>query len=147
MASPQQSNIGCNPNSISPSSWIPGFSDKRDVFACAIAANSTSIVDKMSKSCCKNAVQEDDTGCFHWCTPKGKNPEIEDWAACIADNVYTETIEFGQACNGLGDLEVKSALSQDQEPMKDAKSAAPAISASWKVGVLLGLVGLVQVMA
>lgn len=102
----------------------------------------------MKDNCCKGAVQVDDSGCYHWCEPKGGLSErIEDWSACISDNVYIDS-NFGQACNSLGELEVKSALSQDEKPPTDARSAAaPGLSASWKVGVLLGLVGLVQVIA
>lgn len=139
--------VGCTPSSISPATWIPGFSDHREVYSCAIAANSTTIVDKLKENCCSGAVQEW-AGCYHWCEPKDKDWALEDWAACVSDHVYFDT-DFGQSCNAMGGLETKSAHSQNQEPMADAGSSAAAVtgvSAGWKVGVLVGLVGLVQVL-
>jgi hypothetical protein len=113
---------------------------------CAIAITDADLIKKMDAGCCKGAVQTDDSGCYHWCKPDAK--DLTDWATCIADKVYTDT-NFGQACNVPGGLELKSALSQEEEAPAGTTSAAPkqvGLSASWKVGVFVGLVALVQTM-
>ena len=134
------------PNSISPATFIPGFSDvyksKSDLL-CAIAVTDADLIKKMSTGCCKGAVQTDDSGCYHWCKPDAK--DLTDWATCIADKVYTDT-DFGQACNVPGTLELKSALSQNEEAPAGTTNSAPGLSASWKVGVFVGLVALAQAM-
>jgi hypothetical protein len=110
---------------------------------CAIAITDADLIKKMSTGCCKGAVQTDDSGCYHWCKPDAK--DLTDWATCISDKVYTDT-NFGQACNVPGGLELKSALSQNEKAPPGTTGAAVGLSASWKVGVLVGVVAVVQMM-
>jgi hypothetical protein len=134
------------PNSISPATWIPGFSDvykSKSDFMCAIAITDADLIKKMTTGCCKGAVQTDASGCYHWCKPDAK--DLTDWATCISDKVYTDT-NFGQACNVPGGLELKSALSQNEKAPPGTTGGAAGLSASWKVGVFVGVVALVQAM-
>lgn len=112
---------------------------------CAASVSQPDLVTKLENECCKGKLQTDDAGCYHWCEPSTK--DYTAWATCISDNVYTNELKFGQACNMVGNLEVESAKSQDQVPRKGpVASAGVAVSASWKVGVLVGVVGLLQVL-
>jgi hypothetical protein len=99
----------------------------------------------MEQHCCKGAVQESDDGCYHWCTPHAKR--TDEWATCISDYVYVDTIRFGMSCNSIGDLERKNMLNNGLElrpgPSPSSGSAPAAIS--WKPGVFLGLVGMILI--
>jgi hypothetical protein len=137
------------PNSISPATWIDGFTNaynsKAD-FACAVATNSTDIVEKMSDGCCKGSVNTDGGGCYHWCKPRAK--DLTDWATCISDKVYTDT-NFGQACNAPGDGALQSAEQQGEAAPAGLESAGPrsvGVNASWKLGAILGIIRLGKAM-
>jgi hypothetical protein len=138
--------VGCVPNSISPATWIPGFSDsyksKAD-FMCAIAITDSDLIKRMEDGCCKGPIQQDGSACYHWCKPKAT--DITGWATCISDKVYTDT-GFGQSCNAPGGSARESAEFVGQKPpagTSDGPKQA-GIIASWKLSVLLGVVGLVQ---
>jgi hypothetical protein len=140
------SEVGCVPNSISPATWIPGFSNsyrsKAD-FMCAIAITDSDLIKEMEDGCCKGSVQQDGSACYRWCKPKAT--DITGWATCISDKVYTEA-RFGQSCNAPGVSARESAEFVGQEPppgTSDGPEQA-GISASWKLSVLFGFVGLVQ---
>jgi hypothetical protein len=137
------------PNSISPATYISGFTNAYNSeadFACAIATNSTEVVKKMSDACCKGSVDTDDGGCYHWCKPLAK--DLIDWATCISDKVYTDT-NFGQVCNAPGAVALQSAEQESETVPAGLKSAGPrsiGFKASWKMVTLLGFVGLVNTM-
>ena len=147
------------PNSISPSTWIPGFSDAYNGpkdFMCAIAGPEEDAIKAMGDQCCKGEVHNDDAGCYHWCTPYAD--DITDWATCISDHVYTDINHgFGQSCNAPGTLQLKNEKAEKEDADAEAEeanagsnkkrsSAAPQAGLNaWKVGLLVGFVGLVQV--
>jgi hypothetical protein len=134
----------CKPTSISPSSWITGFSDNSKTFFCAISGSQADLAIRMKQHCCKGAVQESENGCYHWCEPHANR--LEGWATCIYDNVYLDEQRFGQACNSIGLLEEKNHVANGLELRPGARpSGGVALGASWKLGVVLGIVGLVQV--
>lgn len=99
----------------------------------------------MEKNCCRGPAQQSEDGCFHWCKPHAKN--TNGWAACVSDYVYPDLISFGTSCNAIGELEKKNAEKNGLvlRPGPNPNSGAP-LSMSWKLGVALGIVGLVQVM-
>lgn len=101
----------------------------------------------MEEHCCQGAVNESGDGCFHWCTPHAL--KTDDWAGCIANHVYTDEIGFGQSCNAIGDLERKNKVSNGLElrpgPDPNHPNSGVALTASWKFGVFIGIVGLLQV--
>ena len=136
--------VGCVPNSISPGTYIANFTgtySKPADLLCAIAVTDDALLKKMDSVCCKGPIKTDSSGCYHWCHPEAK--DITDWATCIADNVYTDT-NFGQACNSPGELALKSALDQHEEAPSGTTSGGGRLRAGWKVGVLVGVVALVQ---
>ena len=97
----------------------------------------------MKDHCCKRPVQSSDDGCYHWCEPHAKR--LEDWSTCIYDYVHVDADRFGQSCNAIGTIEEKNMLGNGLELRPGAKpSSGVAIGASWKLGVLLGVVGMVQ---
>jgi len=134
----------CKPGTISPSTWITGFSDNSETFYCAISGSQADLARDMEQHCCKGAVQESGDGCYHWCTPHAK--KTDEWATCISDYVYTDTIRFGQSCNSIGDLERKNHLKNGLElrpgPSPSIGSAPPA---SWQPSVFLGLVAMILI--
>jgi hypothetical protein len=136
--------VGCVPNSISPGTYISNFTgtySKPADLLCAIAVTDDALLKKMNSACCKGPIKTDSSGCYHWCHPDAK--DITDWATCIADNVYTDT-DFGQACNSPGELALKSALDQHEKAPSGTTSGGGRLGAGWKVGVLVGVVALVQ---
>ncbi|KAM0716210.1 hypothetical protein Q7P37_007655 [Cladosporium fusiforme] len=137
----------CSPNTISPTSWITGFSDNSEIFFCAISGPRDDLTKRMEK-CCQGSVKSSGDGCYHWCTPSDAK-KTDDWADCISDHVYTDELRFGQSCNSIGDLERKNKVSNGLELRPGADPNHPnsgvALSASWKLGVFLGVVGLLQV--
>lgn len=100
----------------------------------------------MKDHCCKGAVQSSGDGCYHWCTPSHAKKR-DDWATCIEEHVYTDTMHFGQSCNPVGDLEVKNARNNDREVRPGPNpNVGIALSSSWKLGVFLGAVAFIQAM-
>ena len=96
----------------------------------------------MEQHCCEGVVQESGDGCYHWCRPHAKR--TDEWANCISNNVYTDTFHFGQSCNAIGDLERKNKLGNGLELRPGPNpSGSIALTANWKLGVFLGLAGLV----
>lgn len=136
----------CKPETISPSSRLTGFSDNSETFFCAISGTQYNLVQKMKEHCCKGPVHESGDGCFEWCTPSFANSR-DQWATCISDHVYTDTLHFGQSCNSVGDLEMKNARNNGLvvRPGPNPNSGG-ALSASWKLGVFLGVVTVIQAM-
>lgn len=133
----------CTPSTLSPSSWVPGFSDEKKTYYCAISGGQDGLEDILNQHCCKGAVQKSDDGCFMWCAPK--MAKSTDWAMCVSDHVYVDRISFGTSCNNLGELEVSNAVDHHREiPVGPKPSAGNALSASWKLGVLVGALGLIQ---
>jgi hypothetical protein len=97
----------------------------------------------MKQHCCKGPVQESEDGCYHWCEPHAI--QLEGWANCVYDNVHVDEHRFGQSCNAIGRLEEKNHVSNGLELRPGPKpSGGVALSASWKLGVLLGVFGLIQ---
>jgi hypothetical protein len=135
----------CKPGTISPSSWITGFSDNSQTFYCAISGSQADLARNMERHCCKGAVQESGDGCYHWCTPHAK--KTDDWATCISDYVYTDTIRFGQSCNSIGDLERKNMVNNGLELRPGPNpSIGSTFTASWKLGVFISLIGIILIM-
>lgn len=103
----------------------------------------------MEQHCCQGPVGGSDDGCYHWCTPNSAK-KIDDWADCISDYVYKDTLKFGQSCNSIGDLERKNFVGNGLElrPAADPNhpNSGAALSASWKLGAFVGIVGLIQVL-
>ena len=98
----------------------------------------------MKQYCCKGVVQKSEDGCYHWCEPHANR--LEGWATCIYDYVYVDEQRFGQSCNSIGLLEEKNHVANGLELRPGAKpSSGVTLGASWKLGVVLGIVGLVQV--
>lgn len=100
----------------------------------------------MEQNCCKSGLKESADGCYHWCEPNAM--ESVEWSTCIANHVYTDTINFGYSCNSIGALEEKNFLSNGLElrPGATPTSGGVVLGASWKVGVLVGGVGLLRLM-
>lgn len=134
----------CKPGTISPSSWITGFSDNAETFFCAISGSQADLSQKMEEHCCKGPLHESGDGCYHWCTPSHAKKR-DDWATCIEEHVYTDTMHFGQSCNSVGDLEVKNMRNNDREVRPGPKpNAGVPLSISWKLGVYAAAVVLIQ---
>lgn len=69
-----------------------------------------------------------------------------DWAMCVSDHVYVDIFSFGQSCNSLGDLEISNAVDHHKPiPVGPKPSAGHALGANWKLGALVGALGLLQV--
>lgn len=133
----------CTPSTIGPQNWITGFSDNSDTFLCALSGSRTDLTDKMAQHCCKGAVQKSDDGCYQWCRPIAKDKD--NWATCISDHIYTDTLQFGQACNDIGTIERKNAhnLYLVLRPGPDP-NAGISLSSSRKLSLVLGIVLLIQ---
>jgi hypothetical protein len=130
----------CTPETLSPQSWVSGFSDNSDTFLCAISASSSDLVQKMEQGCCKKgSVGGSDDGCYHWCKPSDAK-RTDDWAACISDYVYPDILSFGSACNAIGDIERKNAKNNHVElrPGPDP-NAGSSLGRSSKLGLFLGI--------
>lgn len=133
----------CKPGTVAPSTWITGFSDNSDTYFCAISGGQADIGQKMEENCCRGAAQRSEDECFHWCKPHAK--KLNDWAACVGDHVYPDLISFGTSCNSIGDLERKNHEKNGLKlrPGPDPNSGV-ALSTSWKLGVVVGIVALLQ---
>lgn len=100
---------------------------------------------KMEQYCCKEKVQGSTDGCYHWCHPIAKDKD--NWATCISDHIYTDTIHFGQSCNDIGTIERKNAHNNYLTLRPGANpNAGISLSSSRGLSLLLGAVVLMQIM-
>lgn len=136
----------CKPETLSPQSWLPGFSDNSDTFLCAISASSPDITQAMEQHCCKGDIGGTEDGCYHWCRPSDAK-RTDDWATCISDHVYTDRLSFGTACNAIGEIERKNAHNNHVALRPGPNpNAGTSLGRNSRLGLFLGIVVLAQVL-
>jgi hypothetical protein len=71
---------------------------------------------------------------------------LEQWETRIPDNVHDDGLRFGQSYNAIGLLEEKNFVGNRLKLRAGPRTSSDVpVNASRKLGVVLGVVGLVQV--